>query len=144
MVGVSSALTVLAMYFGGAVMAQMEHVGTIIEAVTVRATTADRPELLIAVRAEVMVSSNCTRQTLYTLARPDTVPSSVYPLGQTIAGKGFSPPWRGTYDIKLSVPSGIPAGEYGLTVRAVYDCEWLGLLTSRITTEERGWRVTLP
>ena len=143
-IGFSVVITLALIYCGGPLLAQFEPVGMVIEAVTVRTTTADRPELLVAVRAEVMVSGNCTRQTFYSLVRPNTVPPSVYPLGQTIAGKGFSPPWRGAYDIQLSVPSGIPAGQYGLTMRAVSDCEWLGLLTSRITTEDRGWRVMLP
>jgi hypothetical protein len=140
----SVAITTASIYGGSAYLAAMEPVGTLIQTVTVQPAALGRPELALAVRADVMVSDNCTRQTFYTMMRLDTSPPSVYPLGQTVSGMGFSAPWRHTYDVKLSIPSGIPAGAYNLVVRAVYDCEWLGVLSHRITSQAPYWRVVLP
>jgi len=142
---IGSVIVTTAIIYGGqALLARLEPVGTTIEAVSVHVAPADRPEVTLSIRAEVMLSESCTRIAQYTLARADTVPPSVYPLGQTISGAGYTAPWKGTYDIRLSVPPGIPAGAYNLVARSVYDCEWMGLLTYRVTSQAPNWRVILP
>lgn len=140
----SIAVTTLGLQGGGNIVSVFEPVGLTVYSVSVHGATAGRLEVSLAVRASVVVSNNCTTETFFGLLQTGTSPPSVYPLGQIIAGKGFSTPWRTPYDVRLSVPSGIPAGSYDLATRAVYACQWFGFLTSRITNQAPIQKVVLP
>ncbi len=125
-----------------AYLAKYEHVGTTITSAQVVIVDPSQPAYALAVRAEVFVSPNCRRITHFALA--DAARRLVFPLGQIASGAGFSAPWRGQYSVVLQIPPSISAGDYSLSVRAIYDCSWLGVFRSQIAQQADMVPVRVP
>ncbi len=114
-------------------LSSMEPTGTMIADARVLIVDPAQPAYALAVEAEVLVSDRCRRTTHYVLV--DVPARRVFPLGPTVSGDGFSTPWDGRYSVMLSVPAAIPPGAYALSVRAVYDCSYLGLFRWQIAQQ---------
>lgn len=125
-----------------AYLSRYEHVGTTIAAAKVVIVDASQPAYALAVRAQVFVSPNCRRITHFALS--DVERRLVFPLGQIASGAGFTAPWQGEYSVVLQIPPSIEAGDYFLTVRAIYDCAWLGMFHKQIAQQAERVPVRVP
>lgn len=130
----SIALTLAGIEITKAALGGIEPAGTQINSVRVEFVDGAMVERVLMVNATVLVSANCTRSSAYTLIRSGGM-AQVFPLGLTMSGGGFTTPWKGAYDVVLSLPSGLKPGSYALVVRAVYDCTWLAVLHRRIVVQ---------
>lgn len=117
------ALLALALWYGlPAFLARREVVGVTVESSRVDLVDADKPAIALEVKGTALLSQWCRRLTTHSLV--DLGARRIYPLQPINSGAGFTPPWRGDFDIVLSIPPSIPAGDYKLTIRSVYDCAW--------------------
>lgn len=129
----------------GHFLAAAEKIGTVVEDIQVSVVPSNISERALSVRVEVFISDQCTRTTHYALVSSYTGGSAVYPLGNTLSGRGFSPPWRHSYDVVFSLPSGLKSGNYTLAIRAVYECVWLGgVMPWRLTDQVIVQNVSVP
>lgn len=125
-----------------AYLSHQESVGTQISIAKVVVVDANQPSYALAVRARVFVSPNCRRVTHFALSDLDR--RLVFPLGQIASGAGFSGPWQGEYSVILQIPPAIERGDYSLTVRAIYDCSWLGMFHRQIAQQADRVPVRVP
>ena len=125
-----------------AYLSRYERVGTTISSAQVVVVDAAKPSYALSVNARVFVSPSCRRVTHFALS--DVSRRMVFPLGQIASGAGFTAPWQGEYSVVLQIPPSIETGDYFLTVRAIYDCSWLGVFHRQIAQQADRVPVRVP
>ena len=139
-VGLAASLVLLLAQGGGAVMAGQIATNTSIKSVTARTLIPDRPPVILTVRMDAPISSQCTRQG-FTIAwlNVDGGEDEFWPTGASMQGGPHQP----TADregrvllIHYLVAGMEPGREYKWRLKTVSRCSWLGGLIWREKHEQ--------